>query len=58
MTSSTASPPQLTHAILGLVHDVAETIEGPASIRLSAEAWSARFVSFRLVSPEPRRRAL
>jgi hypothetical protein len=53
-----ASPPQLTHAALGLVHDVAETLDGPAAIRLSADAWNARFVSFRVASPEPRRRAL
>ncbi|MFI5401749.1 MAG: GAF domain-containing protein [Planctomycetota bacterium] len=39
-----ASPPQLTHAVLSLVHEVGETIEGPGALRLWAEAEGPRFV--------------
>ncbi len=55
-----AAPPQLTHAVLSLVHSLGEAIEGPGTIRLWAEAESTRFVKLCLrdASPSTRRRAL
>ncbi|HEX5139033.1 MAG TPA: GAF domain-containing protein [Planctomycetota bacterium] len=55
-----AAPPQLTHAVLGLVHVLGETFEGPGRILVRAEPDGARFVRLSVAdaSPDPHRRAL
>lgn len=55
-----AAPPQLTHAVLSLVHNVGEAFDGPGRIRLSAESEGTRFVKLcvRDASPGTPRRAV
>jgi GAF domain len=55
-----AAPPQLTHAVLGLVHILGEAFEGPGRILVRAELDGARFVRLSVAdaSPEPRGRAV
>jgi hypothetical protein len=43
-----AAPPQLTQAVLSLVHGASESFKGPGRVRLWAEPESARFVKLRL----------
>jgi hypothetical protein len=53
-----AAPPQLTHAVLGLVHNLGEAFDGPGRILVRAEPDGPRFVRLSVAdaSPEPRAR--
>lgn len=53
------APPQLTHAVLGLIHVLGEAFDGPGRILVRGEADGPRFVTVSVAdaSPEPRARA-
>ncbi len=55
-----AAPPQLTHAVLGLVHILGEGFGGPGRILVRAEADGPRFVRLTVAdaSPEPHARPI